>query len=747
MINSFVTTKIRPIRKLFIINNGDKNSFDCIFESLMQEIDGIFNIILHSNNQLFSPENIEFVNRFDPDIIINHSDLDNKLLSSKFNTIAYLYDSSEHITNRFGSPLFSFTGTPYLATKDPSLIPDKVFATSKLENSSDSLFFALNYGVLNKKDFVRLKRSPSIFQNTTVSCIEKTSNLKDTLFDNSAKFHNLTNEIGAAYSSSGFYNINYNQKRYFEERNKKYIFISKWDDLDFILYFWNTRCTYNSAKLAWIPLELLSDLHYLFDDDVILVLPNETMKSDISITKPVNDCIIADRYYFSGEKERWVHFEHDQYLTINSIDNSLTHPSEKSFSDIGFGGGFVFEIRGIAESNYPKKHFLGEVIRDKMIDIKTFPEYFTRFSNKGISIYFFHFRPYETSGITQSFRLLSFKDLLSHHFLHFNLVIKPTPKTDILEQLINILGGVQNAHLICEDKIFELLISLTPHTRTQQLIRKSLPDLERHSSRDDIIAYIGSLKEKGDIHLPSSVITMENIFNKLNLRSDEKVLFADKLQKIYDKSILFRGKNFKCKHCSATLWFPFESLERINYCSECGNPVKIPIFIDGQLQNDHYKLNQLVARAVDQGQLSTLLTINYIYKQGYNQLDFLSNYEIYTNDCLISDIDLSVKIGKKLGLCECKSHSSFNLDQINDLAHTAKIIGCDFILLSCLLDSSDDNINEAFNALLLKELDIPAFIVTKDEIFKEKPQRIFKYFDVNPKTGKHFTGPIIMGRS
>lgn len=60
------------------------------------------------------------------------------------------------------------------------------------------------------------------------------------------------------------------------------------------------------------------------------------------------------------------------------------------------------------------------------------------------------------------------------------------------------------------------------------------------------------------------------------------------------------------------LWFPLDSFQRTNHCVECGNELNIPIFIDGVIQSDHYKLNQLVARAIDQGQLSALLLINYI---------------------------------------------------------------------------------------------------------------------------------------
>ncbi|KFC79036.1 ABC transporter substrate-binding protein [Buttiauxella agrestis] len=745
MYDSFVTTKVRPIRKLFIINSDDKTTFITIFNSLMHDIDGILNIILQVDEKLFSEINKEFVNRYDPDVILNYSTLDDNKLSEHFNTITYNSSSKNYNLHDFCSPLFTFTGTPYLATKDPSLIPKKVYASSKIEFSSKSLLYAMNFGVLDRKNYVRLKRITSIFQDVSFSCIENANIIKSILFDGNLKYLNLTNNIGSAYTSSTIYEQSYNNKRYFNEKGKQYLFISQPTNLNFIIYFWNTRNSYNLERLAWIPIDFLDDNNDIINENTILVFNDEKDKSDVVAKFPDNECIIADRYYFPGEKERWISFEHDQYLTGTSQVQALTHPNEKTFSDIGFGGGFIFEIRGPSELSYPKQHFLGTLFTDNLIDQATFPQYFTRLSNKGLSKYFKHFNPYKTSGITESFKLPLFKDLLKSHFLHYNLTIEQTPKTFILEQLIQLIGGINNTYLLSDERIFELLISLTPHTRTERLVKKAFPEIENHSSQDELISYIGTLKDRGEISLPSTVLTMENISSKLTGKSDPHNLYHEKLQILNNSKILLRGKHFKCNHCSAMLWFPLESFQRTNYCVECGNSIHIPIFIDGKIQNDHYKLNQLVSRAVDQGQLSTLLLINYINKQGYSHFNYETNYEIFESGRLISDIDVFVKIGKKLGLCECKSHSPFSNKQIDELLNTAKIIKCNFIILSCLLSKDDIMIKETVDYLKNIEINIPVFIITKDELFSEKPQRIYEYFKVENRTGEFYKGPVLIG--
>ncbi|CND35376.1 hypothetical protein [Yersinia pseudotuberculosis] len=84
MLDSFVTTKIRPIRKIFIIDENDIQTFFLIFNVLMKEIDGILNLILPVNEHLSSSRNKEFANRFDPDVILNYSKLDDVIISEYF---------------------------------------------------------------------------------------------------------------------------------------------------------------------------------------------------------------------------------------------------------------------------------------------------------------------------------------------------------------------------------------------------------------------------------------------------------------------------------------------------------------------------------------------------------------------------------------------------------------------------------------------------------------------------------------
>lgn len=744
MPDNFVTTKIRPIRKLFIINPNDFETFFEITTVLMCEIDGINNLILQDHKETYNTTTSEFINTFDPDVIINFSDADDEFLSEFFNTETFNSSQKGFNLHKFGSPLFTFTGKPYLLSKDPLLMPKNVFANSEINSSAKSLFHSLNYGFIGKKDYVQLKRSPSIFQDVQINCINNITKSEIDLFNLDTKFNNLSNRIGGAYSSGGsIYAINYNKNRYFDDG--EHFFISSHANLDFILYFWNTRCTYSMSKLAWIPLELLTEFNHLINKDSIIVYHSEIEKLKIEKEHPKSTYILASKYFFHGGKERWIHFEHDHYVSLNNDSAMITHPNEKTFSDIGFGGGYSFEIRGLPEFIHPKNHHLGILYNDRPQDRDMFPEYFTRLSHKGVSKYFSHFSPYDTSGITQSFKLPTFKKLLVKQFKSHGFDIKETPKTFILEQLIKLIKGVSESHLICDEKIFNLIIELTPHTRTENLIRKVLPEIHETSHKDDIIAHIGRLKEHGEIITPSTTLTMEDIVSKLKIKVSSDVAYQEKLQLLYDNKIILRGKYFKCEHCSTNIWLPLENLERLNFCIECGNAVNIPIFANGRVQGDYYKLNQLVSRAVDQGQLSTLLLLSYLKKQQYRNFEHISNHEIFKDKALISDIDLCVKIGRKIGICECKSHSAFSESQLTEIIEISKAIKCDFIILSCLLEKNDGRIKETVKRVKETNIKIPVFILTKKELFSESHQVIYKYFEVESRSNEFPHGPIVIG--
>ena len=57
-----ITTKVRPIRKLFIIDSHDIGTFEKVISKISTDIEFIFNIFLINDENIFSDINKEFVN-------------------------------------------------------------------------------------------------------------------------------------------------------------------------------------------------------------------------------------------------------------------------------------------------------------------------------------------------------------------------------------------------------------------------------------------------------------------------------------------------------------------------------------------------------------------------------------------------------------------------------------------------------------------------------------------------------------
>jgi hypothetical protein len=72
----------------------------------------------------------------------------------------------------------------------------------------------------------------------------------------------------------------------------------------------------------------------------------------------------------------------------------------------------------------------------------------------------------------------------------------------------------------------------------------------------------------------------------------------------------------------------------------------------GAVDKDKYRLNQPLVRAVDQGQLSTLLLLNLLKKQEMRIIEHITNVEMFREANGFSDADILCRIGKKLGMAE-----------------------------------------------------------------------------------------------
>jgi len=742
MRTEFITSRVRPIKKLFVIEPNDYQAFEILFKAIQEEIDVIQNLIFINDEDLWAEVTKEFVKRSDPDVILNLSELDDDKLSLHFGIISIRPIGNSLNIQKFCTHLVSFTNRPpyfdlFGMNKEEDLV---VLSAKKLENTPEALLSCINYGL-----YPKIELGLSIFRNLKPNFISKPSEAIALIFNNDGKYSHLGALIGGVGGSghgSSIYEIDYNEENIFSGQDSKYFFISEKNDFKTISYFWNTRSYYNYSKLAWVPVNFLNDVEVLVDEKTTFVCFNQDVKNLISDKYPSANIISPSRLYFMGRNERWTFLKYSQ--TVNIENNSITvhHPAEKTFGTMGIS---VLEISGFDECRFPKRRSIGNLFSDNKSNI-IFEERFQRVSEIGIAKYILTTTLIHPEPIHLDIFLPSFKNMINHIFEDIGYTIKSTQKGAILQQAVNLVGGLNSLDSIAENKMFNLLVSLTPKERTDKIVKKALEDAKDVADKltsDNILEIIAEIKNKGGVSFPSVTCSVEEMFSRVSIKQLERLAFLPIIQKLYNQKVLLRGKKFQCPHCSSNIWIQIDEIKRINYCFECNNEVDIPIYQIDKQDTDYFKLNQLFVRAVDQGQLSTMLVLNLFFKQNYYGFEYQSNLEVFENDKLITDIDLLIKLNKRIGIIECKSESGFAEKQVMELVQIATKMQFDFIGFSTLLSSSSQEVLDIIEILEGLSLKIPAFIFTKEALFKPEYDIIHKYFEV--RASNIFPmGPIII---
>lgn len=720
MRTAYITTKVRPIRKLFIIEPNDSDFFEKVLKEISHDIEMIFNIFFENNEGLFSEIHRDFVKRQNIDIIFNLSEQDNNIIEEYFSIECLTPNSDMTKIGRYVTNLRFISNTPSLIHKYSETSNDNAVFFADMYNKDDvlTMISCINFGLFiqdeDDNDFLK----SSVFKESEIIAVNTISKIKEIIFDKEKHFCRLYNQINpfsSGYGSS-IYEIDYAHPTYF--RKGKYIFISPLNDLSGIFYFWNMRAAYPSGDFFWIAEENIEEYSLLLEEEIIIIVSNEKIKEQIFQICLKNEILIPDRLYFHGSADNWKFYEHSQTISIeNKEEVFFSHPLEKSFSEFGVSGACIVEIAGFKEFFYPNYSKIGNLFELKNSNNKLFPERFTHLHNHKLSKYYLHFAPFEMRDLSIELRLPDFKEVIEFMFESKNYILRQTDKTSVFNQLINAIGGMDEIKLFSSQVMFDLLIKMTPKSRTDKI--------------ETLIKEI----DNGNIELTPVIRTLKDILSMGE--KSHKDLVQKTFQKLSDKKLLLRGKHFKCEHCSSLIWMPIENFNRINYCHACNNEVNLSI-----AEEDKFRLNQLLVKAIDQGQLSTLLLLNFFMQNSGRNLEFLSNQEIRTDGNLqaFTDIDLIIKIGNKIGFSECKSTSGFDNKQIDDLLGISKTMKCNFIMLSSLQEYSDGALQETIKYINSKELDVPLFIFTKEILFEPKSVDFYSYFT---KIGNVFPKGVI----
>jgi len=730
-----ITTKIRPIKKMFVIDSDNFRSFNHLFLKIQEDVDIISNLLFVNDDYLWSDSAYDFVSRSDPDIIINLSSLEDDKLSSHFRIFTVKPSPDQYKIEMFCTQLISFQNKPRIFDNF-SFDENKeiyVLSAAMLEYTPESLFVCINYGFAEDKFLEHIKFS--VFKNLKINKICNFNVAIKNIFSKDKYINFLTSIIDFASTGNGhsIYDIEYNEKDIFTGKNK-YLFISEFNDFKSISYFWNTRSYYSYSNLAWLPDIFLPEITSINDNNVVFVCFTDLIARKISELYPSNEIFKPDRLYFHTRNTRWRFFEHTQ--TVNIMDDKLKiyHPYEKSFGSMG---AFVFEIGGLKEFLLPKFKEIGNLF--SYSSLPGFDKKFQhRISSRGLANYYSRFEllhQFIREDLYNVVKLPKFDDVVKYIFNEANLDYSKTLKTSILNQTLNIFGELGDLNVLSDKTMFNLLFSLTPLIRTEKVIRGLISS---ENEQNELLEEVSKIRDEGGLEIPNVIHTLDDIISMGKINKDKKDNYINLLQSLYNKNIFLRGKYFECPYCNSKVWLQINSIKRKNHCPECNNKIDIPVVGD-----DFYRLNHLIIRAIDQGQLATLLLLYFLFKQNF-YMDFISNIEVKKEGKTITDIDLFVKLDKRIGIIESKSKGGFEERQIDELLDIAIALKCDFAGFSTLLDCNDQRIKDAFNYIQKKSCKIPIFIITGENLFVPKEKMISPFFEPCNFANKYPVGPLLV---
>lgn len=177
--------------------------------------------------------------------------------------------------------------------------------------------------------------------------------------------------------------------------------------------------------------------------------------------------------------------------------------------------------------------------------------------------------------------------------------------------------------------------------------------------------------------------TYEGLCAELKKGEDSGALVDD----FVSKRVLIRGMEFRCGVCGLLRFYPFNTLDEEVQCPGCLSylqpPSRAPIM---------FRLNELVARAVEQGSIPVALTHKFLKKLSSNQTLRLFGSEIVKDELKI-DVDYMTTYQGALVLAECKDFKQGvlpkekrnALQQLANLVKLAKRVNAPIVILSTLL--------------------------------------------------------------
>ena len=736
MIHRQLLTKPRAVKKLYILNPGDVRRFTKIVSELSRELCFYTNTFLVNDEDLFSENNKAFVHSHDPDFIVNYSNRSKAALISQFNR--KVFESSEDVPS--GTPASIVNGVNHIERYSKE--ENDVWIYCEDEDEKIDISKLLLCGNWRRPEKINDHIDAKILGNSRIKILEgikETVELSLKPYD-SIMYAHSRNSFRQGGGSS-VYERNYNHDNHFSG-NQASLIVSGGIRLDSMVFYWNERASYPGNRMLWVSTEHLLDYLDLIDDFSFCVLFGTDSMQESLLLSRLPDLHIIDpvRYYFHGNQRDWMELENTSIGIEKDGELAITHPNQKLFSSIGFNTNFILEVGGLEEFFFPQSASIGDLFyHNEPAGFENWE--FSRLSRYGLAIYCREFHPFSTYDVTKTISLPQFEDMVVNRLSTYGYTAVRSSKTNLLEKTLELFGD--NISYLSDKRVFDFFIKLSP-----KRIGRIVQDLTREfdSNIDDIEAVLHQLIDSKDMIASKKINTFVEMRNIAQFSGENREHFAEIFEGLIHSRVVLRGKKYTCANCESDIWIPINDVKDENRCNYCGNSEKLPLMRKEKAGADYFVLNELVAKAVDQGQITMLPLLNVLRAQSFWGIREVSNLLIERNDTKenYGDVDLVVSLGNKLGLVEVKSNSIWNREQSETLFALASDISADFIIMSTLLQKSNQEVRAFAEWLQSKMLNYPILLITSDSLFSRPIPNLTQYFRLSTNRLGFASGPIII---